>query len=92
MRAGTASRCARWRPLRRVAGEGAKPSPYSDAVSVGYDPTVTDQDANQVDALAVSRIGTDIVLRWRLRQDNGREASAGVAVDGGVLAASCPAR
>ncbi len=55
----------------RIKGEGESESLYSPAVALSYDPDVTTSSANPVRAIAASRTGTDIVVRWAVSDDEG---------------------
>jgi RHS repeat-associated protein len=57
----------------RVKIESPEPSGYSAPVSLSFDPDVTGSSSNQIRTVAVSRNGTNIVLRWALNQSNGKQ-------------------
>ncbi len=57
----------------RLRAEGEPGTGYSVPVSLLYDPSVTPSSPNQIRALGVSRNGTDLVLRWALLTENGKQ-------------------
>jgi hypothetical protein len=57
----------------RLRAEGEPGTGYSVPVSLLYDPSVTPSSPNQIRALGVSRNGTDLVLRWALLAENGKQ-------------------
>ena len=57
----------------RLRAEGDPGTGYSIPVSLLYDPSVTSSSSNQIRSLGVSRSGTDLVLRWSLLSENGKQ-------------------
>ena len=57
----------------RLRAEGDPGTGYSIPVSLLYDPSVTSSSPNQIRSLGVSRSGTDLVLRWSLLSENGKQ-------------------
>ena len=57
----------------RLRAEGEPGTGYSVPVSLLYDPSVTPSSPNQIRSLGVSRNGTDLVLRWALLTENGKQ-------------------
>jgi RHS repeat-associated protein len=50
----------------RIRGANPQITPYSQPVSVIYDPNITSSATNNVRALAISRSGTSVLVRWEL--------------------------
>ncbi len=55
--------------VRRLDPDGTE---RSAPVAVTYDPGVDSGSANQVRAISVTRDGTQITIRWRLNEENGK--------------------
>jgi RHS repeat-associated protein len=54
----------------RIRAEGVDGAAYSAPVTFSHDPNVNGSSASQVKAVAISRVGTNVVVRWMLNQDN----------------------
>lgn len=52
----------------RVRKESGDAEPYSNAVTVAYDPSVTAESPNRVRAVSVTRNGTQVIVRWSVLQ------------------------
>jgi RHS repeat-associated protein len=50
----------------RIRGANPQITPYSQPVSVIYDPNITSSSTNNVHALTISRSGTSVLVRWEL--------------------------
>jgi len=56
-----------------VRKESATGEAYSNVVVANYNASLTNYAANQVRSISVSRSGTDIIIRWKLLQENGKK-------------------
>lgn len=56
-----------------VRKESATGEVYSNVVVVNYNANLTSSAANQVRSVSVSRSGTDVIIRWKVLQENGKK-------------------
>ena len=57
----------------RVSGESGESEPFSRAVTLAIDSTVTSESVNQVRAISVSKPENDTIVRFALLEDNGEQ-------------------
>ncbi len=57
----------------QIRPEGVGDASYSPPVAIAIDPNVTSQSRNQVRAISVSRLGTDVFVSFDLLQSNGEK-------------------